>query len=120
MQGNSFAGNAEQPVPETAPGCITLVDSVQRFQPGFLVQVFRDRPVAPNEVENETVDLVKMTIDNGTPGGAVALLQNGNQAGLVVVGHTRSLVGSHVLRSIFARGEEILRRRAKKTGVTLG
>ena len=72
VQGNSLAGNAEQPVPETAPGCIALVDSVQRFQPSLLVQVFRDRPVAPNKVENKAVDLVKMAIDSGTPGGAVA------------------------------------------------
>ena len=119
VQGNSLAGNAEQPVPETALGCITLVDSVQRFQPSLLVQVFRDRSVAPNKVENKAVDLVKMAIDSGTPGGAVALLQNRNQAGLFVVGHARSLVGSRVLTSIFAREEEILRSRAKKTGAIL-
>jgi hypothetical protein len=67
----------------------------------------------------EAVDLVKMAIDSGVPGGAVTLFQNDNQAGLFVVGHTRSLVGSRVLMSIFARGAEILRSRAKKTGVSL-
>ena len=74
MQGDSLAGDAEQPVPETAPSRIALVDSVQRFQPSLLIQVFRHRPVAPNEVENKAVDLVKMAIDGRTPGGAVAPL----------------------------------------------
>ena len=78
VQGYSLAGDTEQPIAETAPSGIAAVDSVQCFQPSLLIQVFRDRPVAPNEVKNEAVDLVKMAIDGGTPGGAVAPFQNGN------------------------------------------
>ena len=65
VESDSPAGDAKQPVPEAAPGCIALFDSIQCFQPGLLIQVLRDRPVAPNKVENEAVDLVKMSIDGG-------------------------------------------------------
>jgi hypothetical protein len=58
---------------------------------------------------DKAVHLVKMTINRGTPGGAVVLLQGRNQAKLVVGGHAHSLYGFHILICIFARREEILR-----------
>ena len=112
MQGNSSAGNAEEPIPETAPSRITMVDPVHRFQPNLLIQVFRNPPVAPDEVENKAVGLVQMAIDGGAPGGAITLPEGRNQTELVVVGHARSCWGSRVVIGIFAQGGEILRRGA--------
>jgi hypothetical protein len=86
-----------------------MADAPQRFQPRFLIHFFGSRPVAPHEVEDESIHLVQMPIDYGTPRAPVASLQTGNQAGRFVVGHSGSLGARWFIHSIFARRRKILR-----------